>query len=275
MVATAAWITRTSSKPRQSSGSSSIQGRRPNQEDRFSACDELPGCSGCGFYAVYDGHGGDRAASFAAERMQGYLTRSKGFQGRDHSQALQQAFHDCEAEFIQIAGREVRAGCSLPLARLVCARAERAQARSMLSFPLFLRADFASQIVMLRRGSVTARPRLSHSWRRMRSRLRTSGTRAACSAAPGVQPSRLRTTTSPSWSPRRGESRHLAGLSRTSAAGAPWGSLRCRGPSVTCFSNHMCPPSRLVRAQQPPPHHHPFPMPPPIPAHSPRAARPV
>lgn len=46
-----------------------------------------------------------RAASFAAERMQGYLTRSKGFKAKDLLSALHQAFHDCETEFLQIAGR--------------------------------------------------------------------------------------------------------------------------------------------------------------------------
>lgn len=38
--------------------------------------------------------------------MHGFLTRSKAFQAKDAVQGLQQAFHDCEAEFIQIAGRE-------------------------------------------------------------------------------------------------------------------------------------------------------------------------
>ena len=47
-----------------------------------------------------------RAATFCAEKMHGFLARSKGFQAKDAVQGLQQAFHDCEAEFIQIAGRE-------------------------------------------------------------------------------------------------------------------------------------------------------------------------
>ena len=37
-------------------GSSSIQGRRPSQEDRCFARERMPG--GCSFFAVYDGHGG-------------------------------------------------------------------------------------------------------------------------------------------------------------------------------------------------------------------------
>jgi len=99
-----AWLSSTRSK-KPVCGCSSIQGRRPNQEDRYCICDQLPGSS-CGFYAVYDGHGGHRAASFAAEKMQGFLTRSSAYKGKDLVKALQQAFHDCETEFIAIAGRE-------------------------------------------------------------------------------------------------------------------------------------------------------------------------
>ena len=88
----------------------------------FHACEQLPGLSCCGFYAVYDGHGGDvrqaislltdrdtrplmlaaryprtalivlpptvlvswqRASSFCADRMHGYLTKSKHFKSRE------------------------------------------------------------------------------------------------------------------------------------------------------------------------------------------------
>lgn len=38
--------------------------------------------------------------------MHFFLTRSSAFKGKDLAKALQQAFHDCETEFIQIAGRE-------------------------------------------------------------------------------------------------------------------------------------------------------------------------
>lgn len=107
---TSAWLSSRASQPRPGRGagcgSSTIQGRRPNQEDRLSTCNELPGCSGCGLYAVYDGHGGHRAATFCADKMQGYLTRSKAFAARELIGALRQAFHDCETDFIQLAGRE-------------------------------------------------------------------------------------------------------------------------------------------------------------------------
>jgi len=102
---TTSWLTSRKAAPCKH-GSSSIQGRRPNQEDRFSACEQLPGHPECALYAVYDGHGGARAASFCAERMQGYLTKSSPFKGRDLGKALHQAFRDCEADFIALAGRE-------------------------------------------------------------------------------------------------------------------------------------------------------------------------
>ena len=38
--------------------------------------------------------------------MQNFLTRSAAFKGKDLQKALRVAFHDCETEFIQIAGRE-------------------------------------------------------------------------------------------------------------------------------------------------------------------------
>jgi serine/threonine protein phosphatase PrpC len=47
-----------------------------------------------------------RAAIFCAERMQGYLTRSSHFKARDLAKALHEAFRDCEADFIMVAGRE-------------------------------------------------------------------------------------------------------------------------------------------------------------------------
>ena len=40
------------------------------------------------------------------ERMQGYITKSAGWKGRDLVKALHSAFHECESDFIAIAGRE-------------------------------------------------------------------------------------------------------------------------------------------------------------------------
>jgi len=87
-------------------GISTIQGRRPNQEDRYTVVEQLPGSNSCGFYAVYDGHGGDRAAQFACTAMHERLHKSKAFAGKDLIAALQHAFNEVETEFLNIAGRE-------------------------------------------------------------------------------------------------------------------------------------------------------------------------
>lgn len=85
-------------------GTSSVQGRRPNQEDRFTVEDQLS--PGCGFFAVYDGHGGNRAAVFCADVMHQYVQNTKSYKAKDFIKALQQAFHEVELEFLSIAGRE-------------------------------------------------------------------------------------------------------------------------------------------------------------------------
>lgn len=87
-------------------GTSSIQGRRASQEDRFFACEQLPGAPGCGFYAVYDGHGGERAAEYATGTMHERLVRTSAFKKGDLALALEQAFHEVETEFLKIATRE-------------------------------------------------------------------------------------------------------------------------------------------------------------------------
>ena len=71
-------------------GTSSIQGRRASQEDRFFACESLPELPECGLYAVYDGHGGDRAASFATSSMQEKLVATPAFKSHDLCLALEQ-----------------------------------------------------------------------------------------------------------------------------------------------------------------------------------------
>ena len=87
-------------------GTSSIQGRRASQEDRFYACEQLPGAPGCGFFAVYDGHGGERAAEYATGTMHERLVRTSAFKAQDLELALEQAFHEVETEFLKIATRE-------------------------------------------------------------------------------------------------------------------------------------------------------------------------
>ena len=87
-------------------GASSIQGRRPSQEDRYYVCPKMSGASDVGMFCVFDGHGGDRAASYATEMMHKHLAKSKAFKVRDIATALQQVFYETEREFLNIAGRE-------------------------------------------------------------------------------------------------------------------------------------------------------------------------
>eukprot|EP00312_Isochrysidales_sp_CCMP1244_P024435 CAMPEP_0202778220 /NCGR_PEP_ID=MMETSP1388-20130828/54215_1 /ASSEMBLY_ACC=CAM_ASM_000864 /TAXON_ID=37098 /ORGANISM="Isochrysis sp, Strain CCMP1244" /LENGTH=372 /DNA_ID=CAMNT_0049447481 /DNA_START=32 /DNA_END=1150 /DNA_ORIENTATION=- len=85
-------------------GASSLQGRRPSQEDRYTTIEQL--APGCGFYAVYDGHGGERAAVFASAAMQARLQASPGFGKRDYAAGLLQAFSEVERDFLALAERD-------------------------------------------------------------------------------------------------------------------------------------------------------------------------
>ncbi len=81
-------------------GASSLQGRRPTQEDRHHADDAL------GFYAVYDGHGGPRAAEYAAQHMHNHMQASPAWKARDASAAITDAFEATERDFLALAERE-------------------------------------------------------------------------------------------------------------------------------------------------------------------------
>lgn len=86
-----AWkLTQAAARGAKDYGTSSIQGRRPSQEDRYFVTDSLPGKRGCSFFAVYDGHGGDRAASYATESMHKHLIKSSGYKANDLVKALRQ-----------------------------------------------------------------------------------------------------------------------------------------------------------------------------------------
>jgi len=86
-------------------GTSSIQGRRPYQEDMYHACATLPRAD-CAFFGVFDGHGGDKASSFCAKHMPSFLASSKEFKAKDLVEALKTAFQATEDAFIEKAGRE-------------------------------------------------------------------------------------------------------------------------------------------------------------------------
>eukprot|EP00607_Mallomonas_marina_P003827 CAMPEP_0182431034 /NCGR_PEP_ID=MMETSP1167-20130531/45832_1 /TAXON_ID=2988 /ORGANISM="Mallomonas Sp, Strain CCMP3275" /LENGTH=272 /DNA_ID=CAMNT_0024616883 /DNA_START=265 /DNA_END=1083 /DNA_ORIENTATION=- len=79
------------------------KGGRPYQEDRV-AC--LPGKMeiDSSLYAVYDGHGGAKAAQFCKDKLLKYVVEDICFQ-EDSSRALTNAFHRTENEFLEIARR--------------------------------------------------------------------------------------------------------------------------------------------------------------------------
>lgn len=66
-------------------GACALQGRRPYMEDRRAIVESLrkPGAGSdhppCSFFAVYDGHGGQLASSFAAANLHEFLRESKHF----------------------------------------------------------------------------------------------------------------------------------------------------------------------------------------------------
>eukprot|EP01103_Thecamoeba_quadrilineata_P005364 TRINITY_DN1517_c0_g1_i2.p1 TRINITY_DN1517_c0_g1~~TRINITY_DN1517_c0_g1_i2.p1 ORF type:complete len:165 (+),score=29.03 TRINITY_DN1517_c0_g1_i2:256-750(+) len=57
------------------------------------------------FFAVYDGHGGRRAADYAATNLHKYLCQDPFF-GYDPKDALRRAILQIEEEFVSIASRE-------------------------------------------------------------------------------------------------------------------------------------------------------------------------
>jgi protein phosphatase 1L len=98
---------------------STIQGRRAEQEDRFAVLPRIGAT--CGFYAVFDGHGGNDCSRYAAATMHEHLLASAAFRTGDMRTALKDAIAATEAGFLRIAhARKLQAG-STALAAIVCA----------------------------------------------------------------------------------------------------------------------------------------------------------
>ena len=77
------------------------KGNRPYQEDRHATL-AGSGAVDSSLYAVFDGHGGSRAAHFCKENMLRYAVADESF-AKEPSRALSDAFVRCDAEFSQIA----------------------------------------------------------------------------------------------------------------------------------------------------------------------------
>jgi len=61
-------------------GASGMQGYRPEMEDQHTCAHAIPGLEGHAFFAVYDGHGGDKAAIIANASVLPAIQKQKQFQ---------------------------------------------------------------------------------------------------------------------------------------------------------------------------------------------------
>ena len=85
------------------------QGYRPEMEDQHTCATNIPGLEGHGFFAVYDGHGGDKAAILSERMVLPSIQKQKQYQAyvaappaqRDPvllAQAMADGFVACDAE---------------------------------------------------------------------------------------------------------------------------------------------------------------------------------
>lgn len=86
-------------------GVSTLQGRRPDQEDRYSVVTRIPGRDDLAFFGVFDGHGGAECAKYAAARMHTEVAVSPALRQGAVGKALVDAFARVEEGFLEIAHR--------------------------------------------------------------------------------------------------------------------------------------------------------------------------
>lgn len=112
-----------------------MQGWRRDMEDRHLLVGSIPGADDHALFAVFDGHGGQEAADFAADNLQQALVKSAAFvqyaQGaRDDVALLQQALEasllTCDADLRATLPPDCRAGCTSVVAvvtptHIICA----------------------------------------------------------------------------------------------------------------------------------------------------------
>jgi len=103
--------------------SSSVQGRRPYNEDRAYSVHPLIGTQlsdrSTSFFAVYDGHGGEDCAEWCSRQLHNHITRSPDYHrvGSKHL-AIEQGFFSCDEELlVKHAEKEAESGttCSCVL----------------------------------------------------------------------------------------------------------------------------------------------------------------
>ncbi|CAM8919933.1 unnamed protein product [Rhodiola kirilowii] len=78
------------------------RGRRSSMEDRFSAVVEDRGKSKQGFFGVFDGHGGAKAAEFAASNLRKNILAAAGNKGENEiEEAVKDGYMTTDVEFLK------------------------------------------------------------------------------------------------------------------------------------------------------------------------------
>ena len=78
-----------------------IQGRRNEMEDAHVAVPESEAVGVDGFFGVYDGHGGQRAADYVAEHLHANVFASDAFAAGDLRGAMMEGFAETERAFLE------------------------------------------------------------------------------------------------------------------------------------------------------------------------------
>jgi len=90
----------------QSYGIQSSKGRRRYMEDTSCAYDNLDGEGREAYFGVFDGHGGRRAADFAAQNLYKYMVAERVGTTSNVAEAVSSAFLAADKKFVELAERE-------------------------------------------------------------------------------------------------------------------------------------------------------------------------
>ena len=86
--------------------SSSVQGRRPYNEDRSHVLHPLLGSQlsdrSTSFFAVYDGHGGEEAAEWCSRHMHDCIAAQSEYDGENKQTAIEKGFQTCDQKLLAV-----------------------------------------------------------------------------------------------------------------------------------------------------------------------------
>jgi len=86
-------------------GIQSSKGRRRYMEDTYTVHENLDGLGNEAYFGVFDGHGGRRAADFAAQNLYEYISSDKLFSS-NVAEAVGSAFRKADKEFVELAEQQ-------------------------------------------------------------------------------------------------------------------------------------------------------------------------